>query len=517
MIIADKYETIQLIKKGLNTSVYLANQKLLNRYVILKVLEIKEEKEKDFLKRFEREAKILASLEIENVIKVYDYGFFNSQYYIVYEYVKGKSLEEILKERKKLDFIYTLYLFYELTKILKIIAEKNIIHRDIKPSNILIREDGLIKIGDFGLAYQKEEKDLTLPGTIIGTPAYMSPEQCLGEKVDERVDIYALGITIIEALSSHNPFFSESYTQTIQKILKKEELNLKELLKDIDEDFLKILKKATYKRKEKRYKNFAFLLNDIEEYIKKKGIILPTKKEFSDYLFFKKEISKEEKKEKKRKLRLTHFLIPIILLSLLIPLFFLIPKRREKVLSKESFLKETKREIDTILKEISPKKEIKESLFTPITHKNHKKIPKEVSYSYLFINCEPWGKVYLDNNYLFTTPTKEFLKLEPKNYLLTIINDSFGKIETIINLKEKETLSLFFNLKRLKSYLKINVIPWGEVYLDERFIGITPFYKEIIVEPGKRVLKIKNPNYPIYQETIDFKKGEIIERIIKLK
>ncbi|MEO0088825.1 MAG: serine/threonine-protein kinase, partial [candidate division WOR-3 bacterium] len=261
MIIADKYEIIQLIKKGLNTSVYLAIQRFLNRHVILKILEIKEDKEKDFLLRFEREAKILANLDIENVVKIYDYGFFNSQYYIVYEYVKGKSLEEILKERKKLDFIYTLYLFYQLAKILKIISEKNIIHRDIKPSNILIREDGLIKIGDFGLAYQKEEKDLTLPGMIIGTPAYMPPEQCLGEKLDERADIYALGITIIETLSSSNPFFSESYTQTIQKILNKQELNLKEILKDIDEDFLKILKKATYKKKEKRYKNFSEIIN----------------------------------------------------------------------------------------------------------------------------------------------------------------------------------------------------------------------------------------------------------------
>lgn len=516
MIIADKYETIQLIKKGFNTAVYLASQKFLNRYVILKILELKEEKDKDFLLRFEREAKILANLDMENVVKVYDYGFFDSQYYIVYEYVKGKSLEEILKERKRLDFLYTLYLFYELTKILKIISEKNIVHRDIKPSNILIREDGLIKIGDFGLAYQKEVKDLTLPGMIIGTPAYMPPEQCLGEKIDERVDIYALGITIIETLSAYNPFFSSSYTQTIQKILNKEELNLKEILKDIDEDFLKILKKATYKKREKRYKNFSFLLNDIEEYIKKKEIILPSQKEFRDYLFLKKEPTKEVKKEKKRKLSLTYFLIPIILISLLIGFLFLIPKRKEKILSKESLLEEKKGKIDTILKEIIPKKEeektkIRESSIT------YKKIPTEIPFAYLFINCEPWGKIYLDNNYLFTTPTKEFLKLEPKNYLLTIINDSFGKIETIINLKEKETLLLFFNLKKLKGYLKINVIPWGEVYLDEQFIGITPFSKEIIVEPGKRVLKIKNPNYPVYEETIDFKKGEIIERIIKLK
>ncbi|MEO0130333.1 MAG: serine/threonine-protein kinase [candidate division WOR-3 bacterium] len=516
MIITDKYETIQLIKKGVNTTVYLANQKFLNRYVILKVLEIKEDKEKDFLLRFEREAKILANLDIENVVKIYDYGFFNSQYYIVYEYVKGKSLEEILKERKKLDFIYTLYLFYELTKILKIIAEKNIIHRDIKPSNILIREDGLIKIGDFGLAYQKEEKDLTLPGMIIGTLAYMSPEQCLGEKLDERADIYALGITIIETLSSFNPFFSESYTQTIQKILNKQELNLKEILKNIDEDFLKILKKATYKKKEKRYKNFSELINDIEDYIKKKEITLPSQKEFSDYLFLRKESTKEEKEEKKKKLSLIYILIPIIFLSFLVSLFFLIPKRKEIILREETFLSETTKKIDTILEKVGFKEEKKERKISE-TLSIPKKISQEISFSYLFINCEPWGKIYLDNNYLFTTPTKEFLKLEPKSYLLTIINDSFGKLETIINLEGKETLSLFFNLKRLKSYLKINVIPWGEVYLDERFIGVTPFSKEIIVEPGKRILKIKNPHYPIYQETIDFKKGEIIERIIKLK
>ncbi|MCS7249914.1 MAG: serine/threonine-protein kinase [candidate division WOR-3 bacterium] len=514
MIIADKYELIKLIKKGLNTTVYLANQKFLNRYVIIKILEIKEEK--DFSMRFEREAKILANLDIENIVKIYDYGLFDGKYYIVYEYVKGKSLEEILKERGKIDFPYALYLFHQLIKIFKIISEKNIIHRDIKPSNILIREDGVIKIADFGLAYQKGEKDLTLPGMIIGTPAYMPPEQCLGEKVDERADIYSLGITMIETLSAHNPFFSSSYTQTIQKILNKQELPLKEILKEVDKDFLKILRKLTYKKKEKRYKNFSELLNDIEEYIKKKEIKLPSKKEFADYLFLKKEVIKEGKRKKKRKLVLIKVLIPTFILSLFVGLFFLIPKENKVLVRKESFLSETTKEVDTLSLAVSPKKEEKkerkeETLFI------NRKIPSKTNFSYLFINCEPWARVYLDNNYLFTTPTKEFLELKPKNYLLTLINDSFGKIETIIELKEKETLTLFFNLKRLKSYLKINVIPWGEVYLDDKLIGITPFSKEIIVEEGKRVLKIKNPHYPIYEETIDFKKGEIIERIIKLK
>uniref|UniRef100_A0A7V6CMP3 PEGA domain-containing protein n=1 Tax=candidate division WOR-3 bacterium TaxID=2052148 RepID=A0A7V6CMP3_UNCW3 len=510
MIIADKYEIIKLIKRGINTAVYLAKQRGLERLVILKTLELKEDEKEEWLLRFEREAKILANLENENIVKIYDYGVFDTKYYLVYEYVKGKSLAEILNDKKRLTFIYALYLFYEVAKILKTINEKNIIHRDIKPANILIREDGLIKIGDFGLAYVKEEKDLTIPGTIIGTPAYMAPEQCLGKEISEQVDIYAWGISFLETLSGINPFYSESYPATINKILAKEEIKLKGILKDIDNDFLKIIRKATYKKKERRYKNFSLLISDIEAYLKKKAIVLPTKKEFADYLFEKETVEKMEER-KRKKLNLKVWLpLPLILIAFFTFLIFsnlFKPHKKVATFILPDTLKPATPFKETVVKKIEVKKNQ-----TPILSKKEEK-----EFGYLFINCEPWGKVYLDNQYLFTTPTKEFFKLIPKSYRLKISNDFWGELETTINIKAKESLFLFFDLKKLKSYLKINVIPWGEVYLDDKYLGQTPIVEKIPVEPGIRVLKVINPYYQFYYETIAFKKGETIERIIKLK
>lgn len=510
MIIADKYEIIKLIKQGINTTVYLAKQKGLERLVILKILELKEDKKEEWLLRFEREAKILANLENEHIVKIYDYGVFDRKYYLVYEYVKGKSLEEILNDKKSLAFIYALYLFYEVAKILKTIHEKNIIHRDIKPSNILIREDGLIKIGDFGLAYVKAEKDLTIPGTIIGTPAYMAPEQCLGKDISEQVDIYAWGISFLESLSGFNPFYSESYPTTINKILSQKELKLKGILKDIDNDFLKIIRKATYKKKERRYKNFSSLISDIEEYLKKKGIALPTQKEFADYLFGKEIVEKVE--EKKRKRLNLKILLPFSLILIAFFIFIIFSNLFKSNKKVTTFIIPDTLKPTIPIKETAEKKIEGEKSQTTILPKKEEK-----EFAYLFINCEPWGKIYLDNQYLFTTPTKEFWRLLPKSYQLKIINDFWGQLETIITLKEKETLFLFFDLKKLKSYLKIQVIPWGEVYIDDKYLGQTPIGEKIPVEPGIRILKVINPYYQSYYETIAFKKGETIERIIKLK
>jgi len=509
MIIADKYEIIKLIKQGINTTVYLAKQRGLERLVILKVLELKEDKKEEWLLRFEREARILANLENEHIVKIYDYGVFDRKYYLVYEYVKGKSLEEILNEKKRLAFSYALYLFYEVAKILKTIHEKNIIHRDIKPSNILLREDGHIKIGDFGLAYVKEEKDLTIPGTIIGTPAYMAPEQCLGKDISEQVDIYGWGISFLEALSGFNPFYSESYPATINKILSKEEIKLKGILKDIDNDFLKIIRKATYKKKERRYKNFSLLISDIEEYLKKKPLVLPTKKEFADYLFKKETVEKVEEQQRKR-LNLKIFLpFSLILIAFFIFMIFsnlFKPNKKVTTVILPDTLKPNIPFKETVVKKTETKKSQ-----TTISPKEEKE------FAYLFINCEPWGKVYLDNQYLFTTPAKEIWQLFPKSYQLKIINDFWGKLETTITLKAKETLFLFFDLKKLKGYLKIQVIPWGEVYVDDKYLGQTPIVEKIPVEPGIRILKVINPYYQPYYETIAFRKGETIERIIRLK
>jgi serine/threonine protein kinase len=194
--------------------VYQGRQVRLDRVVAVKVLNRALNENQEFIKRFEREAKSIAKINHPNIVAVYDFGSQDGNWYMVCEFVEGQSLAKMITDRLMVPVDVLAPLLIQCLDALAHVGAQGVVHRDIKPDNILITAEGQAKIADFGLAKDvsnpNDHTDLTAVGMAMGTPAYMSPEQCMGRRLDGRSDIYALGVTAYYALTGEKPFTGQS-------------------------------------------------------------------------------------------------------------------------------------------------------------------------------------------------------------------------------------------------------------------------------------------------------------------
>src|SRR5450432_903573 len=205
-----QYEITGLLGVGGMATVYRARQSSIQRDVALKVIESKLSHDSDFLKRFEREAQMIASLNHAHILKVFDYGRDKDVVYLVMELLRGGSLADVMT-RGALRLDKTVRVLEQVAPALDYAHHKGIIHRDLKPQNLLLDEAGNTLLTDFGLAKLiNETAAMTQTGLAMGTPAYMSPEQWMSDNVDGRTDIYALGIILFQMLTGSLPFNAES-------------------------------------------------------------------------------------------------------------------------------------------------------------------------------------------------------------------------------------------------------------------------------------------------------------------
>ncbi|HVR84932.1 MAG TPA: protein kinase, partial [Planctomycetota bacterium] len=205
-------------------AVYLAHHPGLNKDIAIKVLPGDLASTPEFRERFIREARLAARLEHPNVVQVHDVGYELGIHYISMQFVEGKSLDGVLKERKKLTVTEALSMTKRVASALAAAAKLGIVHRDIKPHNILISKDGVVKVADFGLAKDEDaNRSISEPGVVMGTPYYMSPEQAKGEKVDHRSDLYSLGATLYHMLTGKRLFDGGSPVTIVMKQASTEE------------------------------------------------------------------------------------------------------------------------------------------------------------------------------------------------------------------------------------------------------------------------------------------------------
>ena len=269
------YEIIKQIGVGGMGEVYLANDKKLDRKVAIKILNKKFSQHESNLNRFVREAKAASSLNHPNILVIHEIGETADQHYIVSEYVEGKTLREIFKE-KNLELEECLDVSIQVANALSAAHAARLIHRDIKPENIMIRPDGLVKILDFGLAklispevvnleYSTIKINDTAKGIIMGTVNYMSPEQAKGEKVDERTDIFSFGAMIYEIIAGRTPFQGDSMSETFANLINQNPLPLSNFAANLPDKLPKIVSKTLCKNKNERYQTMKALISDLKE------------------------------------------------------------------------------------------------------------------------------------------------------------------------------------------------------------------------------------------------------------
>ena len=249
--------------------VFLAHDSKLNRKVALKILPAEFVLDEERVKRFEREAKAVSALNHPNIVTIYDFGQLDGINFIVTEYIEGKTVRELIKENLSLK--ETLAVVSQTCEALAAAHSSGIIHRDIKPENIMVRPDGYVKVLDFGLAKLNPQADsihvsltnYTQKGMIIGTLAYMSPEQVSDEHIDHRTDLWSLGVVFYEMLTGENPFKGENRQATLNAILNVNPPPVSESVPSLPAELDRILEKALEKDAEVSYQNASDIRADL--------------------------------------------------------------------------------------------------------------------------------------------------------------------------------------------------------------------------------------------------------------
>lgn len=264
-LLAGRYELIEKIGEGGMAVVYKAKDRLLNRYVAIKILRPEFTQDEQFLESFKRESQAAAGLQHPNIVSIYDVGRTGNINFIVMELVDGRPLSDLIKEKGRLDYKTTIDIAKQMASALSIAHKHQIIHRDVKPHNIMITSDGVAKLTDFGIARAVSNATMVADTSkIIGSVHYFSPEQARGAYVDERSDIYSLGIVMFEMLTGRVPFDGETPVEVALKHINEDVPSPAKLVPGIPPALDKIVLKATDKYQTERYKSADEMLEALK-------------------------------------------------------------------------------------------------------------------------------------------------------------------------------------------------------------------------------------------------------------
>ena len=262
--INDRYEIIKSIGEGGMANVYLAEDIILNRKVAIKVLRGDLANDEKFIRRFQREAIAASSLSHPNIVEMYDVGEDNGNYYIVMEYVEGKTLKQLLKKRGTLTPTEVIDIMLQLTDGIAHAHDSYIIHRDLKPQNIMIADNGAIKITDFGIAMALNSTQLTQTNSVMGSVHYLPPEQASGKGSTTKSDIYSIGILFFELLTGKLPFKGDNAVEIALKHMKDPIPSVRKINPDLPQSVENIILKATAKNPKNRYNDVREMYNDLK-------------------------------------------------------------------------------------------------------------------------------------------------------------------------------------------------------------------------------------------------------------
>ncbi|RLD09444.1 hypothetical protein DRI50_12165 [candidate division KSB1 bacterium] len=501
-LLFEKFEIETVIKKDAYSAVYLARHIYLGKRIFLKTLNTKELADPTLLHRFKREAKILAHLEHPHIIKVLDFGTFGDQFYISFEYFESENLRHWLKKRS-LTEAQKEFLLAQLAQALHFAHSQGVVHRDLKPENILINEDLELKIADFGLALWNDERHVTEATSIVGTPAYMSPEQIRGEELAFKTDLFNLGLIVFELFKDKNPFLGTEVGQTLNNILNFDEAELRRSYEDLPQNIVKILDGLLRKNPQERFASagdvLAFLPFDDR---------LPQ----APFVSHKKSIVKA----------IVFIALPLFLL---LAVLIVLKEREKRTVPATRGKPEAAptQPLTTVKKDSVVTHRTSVPPVAPSSQAGSKKNGEERTKSgervrkstvanpvaspakagELWIECQPWARVTIDSVLTVTTPLKKSIALKAGRHRLVLRHPAYPEFRTTVQVKGGEKNLVKFKLDTLFGYLDCQVFPWGKIFVDGKLVDVSPLKKPVPLAPGRHVLVVENPQFPKYSAKID--------------
>lgn len=451
--INDRYEIEKLIGEGGMANVYLARDTILDRKVAVKVLRGDLAGDEKFVRRFQREALSASSLSHPNIVEIYDVGEDDGNFYIVMEYIEGKTLKQLIKKRGVLSLSETMDIMLQLLDALATAHDSYIIHRDIKPQNIMIKESGLVKITDFGIAMALNSAQLTQTNSVMGSVHYLPPEQASGKGSTIRSDIYSLGILMFEMLTGKVPFKGDTAVEIALKHMKEPLPSVRTLNPVVPQSVENIILKAAAKNPKNRYRDVREMAEDIKTCLdasrqnepritfkypetdfsdtKSVSALKEEKKEPKEEKPVAKQITEEDKIEKSNKKK-------IAIISIIIGVFILVMVLAVIVLPKVTESKEV-RVPDVYGMEISEAEDmIKKAGFSV---KSEKKSSDEVDEN-LVIETDPEKNRYVKKGSTITIYySSGSKKVEVENYVGQNVYEVKAKLELEgieVTIEEKE-------------------------------------------------------------------------------
>jgi eukaryotic-like serine/threonine-protein kinase len=498
----NSFTILETIRDGHSTRVLKAEQPSLKRIVLLKALHKHLVNDASLVRRFEREARACAMIRSEHIVQVYDLIDLDGAPAIVMEYVEGKSLQELLREGVQSEPFAAMVAADVLTALL-VAHRAGVVHRDIKPANIMLDSHGVVKVADFGLASVGVETTLTLEGTVLGTPAYMSPEQVSGEIVDGRSDLFSLGATLIEIVSGERLFQGESYAECLNKIINFKPESLDRFVGILSPTFLAFVRRLMMPRKEDRFNSAADALRELTG----KDAVTPEPAFNAG--------------PKPRTISIVVAIVVVLLAMMSILYFWPVAKgtdggneqtqqRSASTDSSRADTSVTKTDNATPQNALIPESQQTRLFQAPSGNaqrepragsdqRSQKGLVSKTNASsdsgFVHISCTPWGKVFLGNEYVGTTPLASSLKVRAGVYTMTFNNPSFLPLVRTVTVRPGTQTVVEANFLEQVGYLLVVSHPWAHIFVDDQYRETTPLGQPLMVSSGNRKVRLHNPSY----------------------
>jgi len=553
-------------------TVYRGFEASLGRPVLIKKLHPQMAREDDIRNRFEREAQACAQVKHENIVDIYGYYAEPDQTMLVLEFVDGPSLAELVAAGEHIPWKPALAILHGVLKGLAYAHSKSVIHRDIKPDNILISKQGKVKISDFGLATLEDAPKLTRQGMVVGTPAYMPPEQITGSTIDQRSDIFSLGATFYELLTGTSPFFADNFSEIMKKVLHANLQKPSAVIPDIPTEFDQIILRMIEKQPTKRYASAEQALLDVRRLAEQYAVPLHTEavREFlsstlpADSAWKRKSTTLPIPAPIKRRKSVWRYVAAGAALIAVVLIVYgissqkrppeMLPPSVEKVTGNETAAEkvvsqppesevrtiaqdrtsENERRANTQTETTEPETQVAridpriktppvQKPLTDINNIRNTQSPAQQSGNkaiqqqpgWLNISTRPWATVIIDNETIGNTPLTSAVELSPGEHQLVLVNDQFPTpVVESISIEPGSEKKISIDLWSYFAVINIrSVKPWAEIFIDKVLYGETPLAKPIILPPGRHEIELRNPDCQTWRKTVNINRGDPPEEI----